>query len=397
MRILTFTSLFPNSLDRNFGIFVYQRSKHLAARDGNEVAAVSPVPYLPRWLKSGRWATAGAMPAVEQINGLTIYHPRYFLLPKIWMPFHALTMFLGSLSLVKKLHREKAFDCIDAHFVYPDGMAAVLLGRTLEIPVIVSARGSDITQFSRFWSIRPMVRWTLKRAAAVIAVSESLKEEMVSLGVNADKVRVIPNGIDSEQFRRIGREEARRRLKLPLDNSLLVSVGALVPAKDHRLLIESFGRIAKTNPALRLHILGEGFLRPQLERLVRDLGLGDQVSLPGKRPNDELPLWFSAAEISCLSSEREGWPNVVTESLACGTPVVATGVGGVREILHSAELGIVTERSVEGFAAGICEALKRTWDRNEISRQTRGRAWRVVAEEVAKVLGEQVRLHGGGS
>lgn len=331
------------------------------------------------------------MPLQEEIGGLTVHHPRYFLLPKVSMPFHAILMFLGSVARVRSLNRSAKIDCIDAHFVYPDGLAALLLGKILGVPVTVSARGTDINLYPSFRLIRPMIRWTLSKADGVIAVSSALKDAMVRLGVHPDKIQVIPNGVDAQRFHLLDREEAKRKLNLPREILLLVSVGALIRLKGHPTLVRAFARIAPRHPELMLYILGEGPLRSELEALVCELNLQDRVSLPGKRPNEELPQWFNAAELSLLTSAREGWPNVVTESLACGTPVVATRVGGVPEILHSQELGIVVDQTIESVADGLERALLTNWDRETISEQTRVRTWTTVAGEVEGVFSKQLR------
>jgi glycosyltransferase involved in cell wall biosynthesis len=236
-----------------------------------------------------------------------------------------------------------------------------------------------------------MIRWTLRHSEGVIAVSSALREAMIALGVNSEKIHLIPNGVDAALFRRIPREDARRQLNLPSDGPLLVSVGSLIPSKGHQLLIRAFRIAASFHPRLRLYILGEGPFRRQLEGLAAELGLQECVHLLGKRPNEELPLWFSAADASCLASAREGWPNVVTESLACGTPVVGTRVGGIPEILHSQELGILVEQTIEGIAAGIECALLTKWDHEAISIQIRARTWEKVAAEVEEVLASQLR------
>lgn len=393
LRVLTFTSLFPNSCDPNLGIFIYQRSAHLAKRPGIEVEVVAPIPYFPHWLNIRRWQSAAVLPYLEKVGTLTVHHARYLLLPKISMPLHALSMFLGCLPAIWRINRREKIDCIDAHFVYPDGLAAVLLGKVLRIPVIVSARGSDINIYPSYRLIRPMIWWTLRQASALIAVSASLKSEMATLGTDESKIRVVPNGVDSQRFQSFNREEARKKLSLPLDGPLIVSVGALIPLKGHELLVRAFSRIATEHGNARLCILGEGPNRLELEQLIAKLGLEGKIQLRGKRPNEELPLWFNAADVSCLASTREGWPNVVTESLACGTPVVATRVGGIPEILHSTELGVVTEQSEEGLAAGLEQALSKKWDRQEISRVTRERTWETVAREVEEIIVEQMEKH----
>ena len=265
MRILTFTSLFPSSCDPTHAIFVYQRCAHLARRPDNEVIVVSPVPYFPSWLKTNRWRTASQVPTEERIGSLTVYHPRYFLLPKIFMTLHAVSMFLGCRPEVARLNERAKLDCIDAHFVYPDGLAAVLLGKFLGVPVIVSARGSDIHAYPAFRTIRPMIRWTLQHADALIAVSASLKKSMIELGASADKIHVIPNGIDPVRFQPVPISQARQELNLPVDAPFIVSVGALIPSKGHQFLVRAFGRIAGRHPDMRLAILGEGPLRSQLD------------------------------------------------------------------------------------------------------------------------------------
>ena len=325
------------------------------------------------------------------MGNLTVHHPRYPLLPKVSMPLHGLLMFFGSLRCVAALNRQTKIDCIDAHFVYPDGFAAMLLGKYLCVPVTVSARGTDINLFPSFPLIRPMIRWTLRHADGVIAVSAALRDAMGALGLSKDKIHLIPNAVDTARFRQIPAGEARQRLNLPERCPLLVSVGSLIEAKGHQLTIRAVALIGNKFPSLRLYIIGEGPYRAELERLIKSLGLQERVQLLGKRHNEDLPFWFCAASLSCLSSSREGWPNVVTESLACGTPVVATRVGGIPEILHSPELGTLVEQTSEDVAAGIVKSLDREWDRQAISREASSRTWETVAEEVEEVLSNTIK------
>src|ERR1700693_3955337 len=136
MRILTFTSLFPNAKQEHLGIFVYQRMAHVARRPGVQVEVVAPVPYFPSRLHIRRWKEMSQIPKKETIGNLTVYHPRYLHLPKISLPLQGLHMFLGSFLLVHRLQERMNFDCIDAHYVYPDGFAAALLAKWLKIPMI---------------------------------------------------------------------------------------------------------------------------------------------------------------------------------------------------------------------------------------------------------------------
>src|ERR1700693_3285286 len=200
MRVLTFTSLFPNAAEPLLGVFVQQRMTHFAQREGNNVTAEAAVASFRSWLPFSRWDNKRRLRAQENICGLEVYHPRFPLLPKISMPVQGLSMFAASMSVVRRLHRERAFDCIDAHYVYPDGFAAVLLGKRLGLPVIVSARGTDMNLFPSFRSIRPMIRWTLENAGGTIGVCEALREAMVETGADESHSTTIGNGIDLERF-----------------------------------------------------------------------------------------------------------------------------------------------------------------------------------------------------
>jgi len=260
----------------------------------------------------------------------------------------------------------------------------------LGLPVVVSARGTEINVYPSFRLIRPMLRWTLTNAAGAVAVSADLKNKMIALGIPEAKIRVIANGVDTERFQPLDAKSARKHLGLPEEGPVAVSVGSLIESKGHHLLIAAVAKLAARFPKLRLYVIGEGVYRAKLEELVREKQLQESVFLAGNRPNEELPFWFSAADVSCLMSSREGWPNVVSEALACGTSVLATRIGGIPEILTSPELGILVERSIDSIVAGLEQALTRAWNREEIARRSRSRSWDAVAEEVEAFLRSKI-------
>lgn len=386
LKVLTYTSLFPNKVQPDLGVFIYQRMAHFASRNTNSVVVVAPIPYAPAWINAPRWKKWTGIPFLEQRGNLSVYHPVYPMLPLISLPFQALLMFLGSLPLVRKLHRRFQFDVIDAHFVYPDGLAGVLLGRALNLPTVISARGTDINLYPDFWSIRPQIRFALRKAAGTIAVCKSLGEVMSTLAGPALDVREIGNGVDSSRFFPLDQEQARRELGLPSSAQILVAVGALVPRKGYHILIPAFAQIAERFPASQLHILGEGESRGELTRMIKERGLAGRVQLQGSCPNSRLRSWYAAADVSCLASSREGWPNVLLESLACGTPVVATGVWGTPEVITSPDFGIIVEQTISSIAAGLETALQKRWDREHIADCARKRDWNLVAQEVEEYL-----------
>lgn len=386
MRLVTFSSLFPSAVKPLHGLFILQRLSAIVHRSANQATVVAPVPFVPRWLRVRRWETFARIAQDEQIGGLTVHHPRYPLVPTVSMPLHGLMMAAGSYRVMRGLVRSTRVDCIDAHYVYPDGFAAVILGRLLKVPVVVSARGTDINLFPSFPTIRPLIRWTLRSAAGVIAVSGALRDRIQAIGIPGERVRVIPNGIDPERFRMIDRGLARHRLGLPDTAKIVLAVGSLTTSKHHDVLLLAAATIAARVPDLALYILGEGPLRSRLEADISRLGLERHAHLLGARPNEELNFWFNAADISCLPSSSEGWPNVVSESIACGTPVVARNIGGIPEILASPGLGLLVEPGAPALAYGLEAALDTRWDRSLIARHGLTRTWDTVAAEVEDYL-----------
>ncbi|MEQ1656014.1 MAG: glycosyltransferase family 4 protein [Nitrospira sp.] len=386
MKILVFTSLYPNNVCPNHGVFVKERMTAFARLDGCETRVIAPVPYFPPVHLTDRVRYRQVTP-IEIIEGVPVYHPRYPMIPKLAMSFHGLGMFIGALPVVRRLKREFDFDAIDAHYVYPDGFAAVLLARYFGVPMVVSARGSDISQFSEFPIVRRFLRYTLNRANHAIAVCDALKVAMMELGCESRKIAVIPNGVDTKKFHPIQKQEAKARLGLS-DTRLVVSVGGLIPRKGHDLLLKGFQQllVARGRRDVMLAIIGEGPLRKTLEREIEILGLRDCVRLVGAVPHHELINWYSAADASCLASSREGWANVILESMACGTPVVATAVWGSPEIISTDRVGLLTACDPDDIAVALGKALERVWDRDEILAHAQQYTWRNAAEHVQAVL-----------
>lgn len=387
LKILTFSSLFPNNGFPHHGVFVKERMVAVSKLPGLSVEVVAPVPYCPP-VRFGQWWLYSQVERKEAIEGLNVHHPRYFLIPKISMLFHGWLMFIAALPYMKSLAKSKSFDVIDAHYVYPDGLAAVLLGKHFRCPVVVSARGSDINQFASFPLIRKFLQYTLKHSNHNIAVCEALKNSMVSLGILPEKISVVPNGVDGKKFFPLEKNEARSQLGLSIAHKIVLSVGGLIPRKGFDLLIHSFSRVTKkvNDEQLFLVIVGQGPERASLKQLVAELQLTKQVLFAGDIPHQELYKWYSAADVFCLASSREGWPNVVLESLACGTPVVATSIWGTPEILSSPRLGLLAERNVEAFSSALEQGIVSTWDREEIVKFAQKHGWEQVATSMEHVF-----------
>jgi glycosyltransferase involved in cell wall biosynthesis len=379
IEVLVFSTVFPNAAQPHHGVFVRERTRGLLPEAG--VRVVAPTPWFP-FVSGLRPGYRPRVPREEVQDGVRVLHPRYLSFPGVLKCLDGVLLFLSTLPTLARLRRERRFDAIDAHFVYPEGLAAVLHGLVFRVPVLITLRGM-LPLLVRYRLRRPQLRFALRRAARVIAVSGSLKQDAVAEGIEPARVRVIENGIDPGLFHPVDRVEARRSLGLPEGGPLLVSVGTLAPRKGFHLVMEA---LASLRPDLRFAIVGgagaEGAMEPELRDLAARLGLGERVIFAGPRDRGELADWYSAADLFVLASAHEGCPNVVLEALACGTPVVATPVGNVPELLDRPQVGIVAERQVPALAAAIAEALSRPWDREAIRARIGSRTWAAVGREV---------------
>jgi glycosyltransferase involved in cell wall biosynthesis len=278
--------------------------------------------------------------------------------------------------------RGSRFDLIDAQLAFPEGWAARLLSAIRRVPYCITVRGHDVNHLPEFPVRGRQVRYALSGAARVMSVAEALRQCVISLGCPEERTETIPNGVDTEIFRPIPREDACAHLKLDPSRRYLVSVGHLVERKGHHILIEALGLLKdRRRPVPTLAIVGapseEGDYSSVLRELISRHGLDEEVILAGEQSARMLPLWYGAADALCLASSREGWANVLLESLACGTPVIGTRVWGTPEVISQEWLGILVERDAESFAdaferlAGMSfreedlvrHASKFTWER----------------------------------
>ncbi|MBF0563590.1 MAG: glycosyltransferase family 4 protein [Alphaproteobacteria bacterium] len=371
MRILTFSTLYPNATQPVNGVFVENRLRHLVAGGEVEARVVAPVPWFPSSHPVfGAWGKYAAVPAAETRHDLPVRHPRYPVLPKIGMSVAPALLYAGTRATVRQILRQWDFDLIDAHYFYPDGVAAAMLAREFGKPLVITARGTDINLIPRFAVPRAQIVWAAGRAAGLITVCDALKRALVELGCAEDKVRVLRNGVDLAGFRPLDREPARQ--ELGVNGRVLVSVGLLIERKGHHLILEALaGR-----PGYTLLIVGDGPDRASLQQQAKALGLAERVRFLGQLPQDRLPAIYSAADALVLASSREGWANVLLEAMACGTPVVATDVWGTREAVCAPEAGVlVARRSAEGLALGLDRLFAALPRREDTRRHAEQFSW----------------------
>jgi teichuronic acid biosynthesis glycosyltransferase TuaC len=354
VRIVTFTTLYPSERRPQHGIFVETRLRKLVESGAVEARVVAPCPWFPFTSPGfGQYAEFARTPRREERFGLRVDHPRYPLLPKIGMSSAPLALFAAMLPLLRRqINEGQDFDLIDAHYFYPDGVAAVMLGQVLGRPVVVTARGTDLNIIPNYRVPRRWIRWAARHAAGLVTVSSGLKRRLEALGVSPERVRVLRNGVDLDRFHPYDREAARRAVGFA--RPTLLAVGNLVMLKRHRLMVEALTLLAGVD----LAIVGEGPERGAIEGLARERGVAERVRLLGRLDQDRLPETYSAADLLLLVSTNEGWPNVLLESMACGTPVVVSDIDGIGDIVALPEAGrVLAETTPTALASAIGDLL----------------------------------------
>ena len=374
IRILLFSTLYPSSARPLHGIFVETRLRELLKSEQVEAQVVAPVPWFPfKHERFGSYASMAATPRYEVRHGIVVHHPRYLLPPKVGQNIAPYVLAAGALPTIRRLQRAGFdFDLIDAHFLYPDGVAASIIARRLGKPLVCTARGSDINLYKTYARPRRLIQQTLQASSANIGVSADLVRQMIELGAPADKCHVIRNGVDLQRFAIVDQADARRQLRIDHAGLLLLSVGNLVELKGHDLVI----RMLEALPQARLVIVGSGPELSALRALAESIGLAGRVLFAGQQPNESMKTWFSAADALVLASSREGWPNVLLESMACGTPVVATRVNGTPEVVTSPSAGRLAEsRDVPNLLDALRSLLAEHPPRVEVRRYAERFSW----------------------
>ncbi len=302
-------------------------------------------------------------------------------------------MFLSVYRFYRQVINRDKPDILLGFWSFPEGFANVLIAKCFKLPVVIGCRGSDINQLTKPCIQRKIISWTLGNCSRVLSVSEALKTEMTrKLGVPAERITVIPNGIEEDKFYPQEQGKVRETLGLNKRDRITVCVARLETVKGVDILVRAFAQVRCEGRLLV--IIGDGEEMPRLKTLVEELGLSNHVLLPGSKPHDEIPLWVNAADLMVLPSLTEGWPNVLMEAFSCGKPVVASRVGGVPEIVNNPSLGIMTRPGdADDLAREINNALERQWDADIIRARVLGRSWATVAEELRCELTQILEGH----
>ena len=371
LRVLTLSTLYPDRTRPGFGGFVERQTLALAGHADVDLRVVAPfaVPPMAWARRHERYAEISQLPARENWNGLDVFRPRFPTLPLAGGRINPRSIWWTLRPLLAAIRRDFPFDVIDAEFFYPDGPAAVWLGRQFGVPVSIKARGSDVHLWGGKPACRRMIVAAGRAAQGMLAVSAALRDDMVAMGLPSERIHIHHTGVDPIMFS--PRDRAAAKAALGVVGPLVVSAGNLIALKGQALVIAAVRGL----PGVSLLIAGQGPDRDTLAAQIVAAGLADRVRLLGALPHHELPNLLAAADVMALPSASEGLANVWVEALACGTPIVITDVGGAREVVDRPAAGRLVERTADAVRAGIADVLAHPSSQAEVAKAAAKFRW----------------------
>jgi glycosyltransferase involved in cell wall biosynthesis len=387
-KILTFSTLFPNAAKPHHGIFTETTLRNQLASGDVVAKVVAPIPWFPFSHEFfGEYSVFSKAPKSENRIGVDVFHPRYIAVPKMNMYVAPLSIAHCAKPVIGRLLDEGYdFDVIDAHYFYPDGVAAVLLGKYFRKPVIISALGTDINIILQNRITRRMMLWAGDQSSSMITVCQALKTRMVQFGMDESKITPLRNGVDLDLFSPVDREKTRE--KLGMDRFTLLSVGHLVAGKGHHHIIAALADL----PDVSLMIAGSGPDRKILEASAQKSGVAGRVTFLDAVPQQTLREYYGAADALVLASSREGWANVLLEAMACGTPVVASDVGGTAEVVCSHAAGVLMpSASPQNVVAGVRQLRTRYPDHAATRAYAEGFSWHETTHAQIRLFRQAVQ------
>jgi glycosyltransferase involved in cell wall biosynthesis len=390
--VIELSYMYPSPRNPTSGVFIERQVRELSRMVPLDV--ISPVPWAPRvlWGLAPRWRGYGRQPHQTRCHDVPVHHPRYLQPIGQWsIPLAGAAMGVAVERVGRRIAAERGSEVIHAHQLLPDGLAGLLLARRLQLPLVVTLHGSDVTAVPFHDPIaRAAARLVVRRARAIIGASANLLEALARLGPVAASTSMVPYGVDATQFAPVDRLAARARLGIAADDEVVLYAGLLIARKGVDTLLEAFARVAARRPRVRLVLVGGSIERDDrraaFARRAAALGCATRVRFAGRRPHGEMPLWFSAADVFAFASRLEGFPNVVREAIACGTPCVATALPGMTDVVGPEGGLVVPVDDPPALAAALERALTTRWDRAAIRRAALGWPWERNAADTLAVL-----------
>lgn len=390
--VVELSYMYPSPRHPNSGVFIERTVRELARRVALDV--VSPVPWAPSPLGrlSPRWEAYARQPPRSECHGVTVHHPRYLQPLGRWaLAMSGMTMAAGARATVARLARGAGADVIHVHQLLPDGLAGVLLGAALGLPVVCTLHGSDVTEAPHQAPLaRAAARFVARRARAFTAASRNLVDALARVAPDHAPVTVVPYGVDTERFAPRARTAVRRRLGLPTDRPLVVYAGLLIARKGVDVLLDGFARLADRRADVELVVVGGSDERDDRRTALADraarLGCGSRVRFVGRRPHEEMALWLAAGDVFAFPSRLEGSPNVVREAIACGTPCVVSALPGIEDVVGPDQGIVIPTDDPAALADALAGVLARPWDAAAVRAAAAAWRWEDTAARTFAVL-----------
>ena len=401
MNILAITTMFPNKNEPFFGIFVKRRLEALSKLVN--LTIVSPQPYFPFLSLLKHYRNRRDIPRKTKLNdNTTVYYPRFLSFPVILKPLDGPFLAIILYFFIRKLKKKGVeIDLLDAHLAYPEGTACNFLRKIFKVPVTLTLRGHDIHYLPKYPIRKRQVITALKKVDKAFSVSNALRLGAGELGCDINKIVVATNGVQSDLFYPVNKQEIRKKLDIPVDKKIILTIGYLVPCKGFDLLIDALHLLhtkEKMTDVMLIILGGRGgdtYIKHELVEQIEKYGLQDSVRFEPPKQNEELYEWYNLADVFCLASSREGWPNVILEALACEVPVVASNVWGIPEIFgNDTNIGLLVERTPELMAQGLKKALNKKWDKTYIRKFAEARTWDKTAQLLKKEMAQLIKNTG---
>lgn len=384
MKVQIITNLYPLPWAPNQASFNRQQFQHLSEKCPVRITILIP------WVERFRHRNVSLKPVTE--GNLQLSYRSYFYIPGLARWSYAATMWF-SLLLESRRIREFSPDCLLLSWAYPDGVAGTMLAKILGLPTLIKIHGSDINMHLSHASRARQILWAMGRAQQIVSVSQALVTRLTDAGIPAAKSKVIYNGVDKELFQPMHRHRAVAQLQLAADRRILLFVGNLKQEKGCVDLLDAFAAISATIPDVDLYYIGAGSQAELLLARATEQELQSRVILLGSLSHAQLALWMNAANIVSLPSYNEGVPNVLLEAMACGTPVVATAVGGIPEVVPK-QAGILVEPGdIAGLTAALVEAFATEWKEEEIVNAVTSFDWETNSRQLYESIAEAALAH----
>lgn len=393
IKILLFSSLFPHAGEPTLGIFVANRLKQLLQHEHVKATVVAPVPWFP--FKGEIWGSYGRAAKAENremIDDVEVYHPRFIALPKVGMRTNPFFIRLAAERMVRELlDQGRTFDLIDSHYLYPDGVAAAYLSKKFKLPLIMTARGSDVTQIGLIEGPRKQILKASEQASHLITVSNNLRRDLIGMGVPAAKITTLRNGVDLDRFKETKRSEMRKDLAT---GNIMLFAGWLIPRKRLDIVLE----VTACLKDITTVIVGSGPQETHIRKEIERLGIDERVILCGQVKPEHMPPYFSAADVLLLPSDREGWANVLLEALACGTPVVTRAIGGAPDLITEEVAGrVVDSEKPELLAEAVEDVLRQSYERSKVRAFAENYDWRETSRGQKEIFENAVSVKNAGN